>query len=193
MADLTFDPNGHIYKVNGVIVPSVTQVIAAAGLSDFSSVPASVLDAAIQFGNALHKAIELKCKGTLDEESVAEELKPYIAQWDQFCMDFTFFTGQQEYRAYNDAMRVGYCIDHIGHLTDDTALVDVKSGSPKPADVIQMCAYGYLYPAKRILLLYLEKDRYKVIEIKGADRRRGVNIFIAALQLYNFRKECHLL
>jgi len=194
MGKLTFQEEGHIYKVDGVEIPSVTQVLKAAGLSNFDHVNQHVLEKSIQFGNVVHKTIELKCKGTLDESSVNDVIKPYITQWDKFCLDYQYFSKQVEYRAYNSSLRVGFCIDNLGFIhATDTAIVDIKTGQPKAADIIQACAYGYLYPVTRLFLLYLNPDSYKAFEIKRSDRKKGEQIFLSCLSLYNYKKEHKLL
>lgn len=194
MSNLTFQEDGHIYKLDGVEIPSVTQVLKSAGLSNFDNVNQDVLARAIQFGNVVHKAIELKCKGTLDESTVDDGIKGHIAQWDKFCLDYQYFSNMVEFRAFNSSLRLGFCIDNIGYIRADvSAIVDIKTGAPKPADIIQTCAYGYVYPAKTTILLYLSEDKYKVIEITGQDRKKGERIFLSCLALYNFKKEKGLL
>jgi hypothetical protein len=43
--DFTFDPERHLYMVDGQPVPSVTQVLHSAGLAaDYSMVPRDVLE-----------------------------------------------------------------------------------------------------------------------------------------------------
>jgi len=193
MANLTFQEEGHIYRLDGVEIPSVTQILKIAGLSNFDNVNLDLLERSIRFGIAVHKVIELKCKGTLDESSVGEALIPYAKQWDNFCLDYQYFSSQVEYRAFNHALRVGFCIDNIGSIDEAITIVDIKTGAVKASDIIQACAYGYLYPAKRLIVLYLCEDKYKILDIKGQERRKGESIFLSALALYNFKKEKGLL
>lgn len=193
MSNLTFIPETHQYLIDGVEYPSVTQVIKAAGLSNFDNVPAELLDRAIQFGNAVHKAIELKCKGTLDLDTVDEAIMPYLSAWDEFVSIYQYVPQHYEHRAFNHALRVGFTIDNIGSFQKDAGIVDVKTGHPKSADIIQACAYGYLCPVKRLMVIYLKDNKFKIIEIKGADRRKGENIFLSCLSLYNYRKKEGLL
>lgn len=194
MDSLLFIPETHEYIVDGVTYPSVTQVIGSCGLSGLENVDKRLLERNAAFGNAVHKAIELSCKGTLDSSSVDEAIKSYIKQWDKFCADFDFESSIQELRSFHQVLRVGYTIDHIGRMDGHTTIVDIKTGAPKASDVIQACAYGYMYPAKRLVLLYLQKENnYKIIEIKGQDRKKGERIFLSCLALYNFKKDEGLL
>lgn len=193
MPNLIFNPETHQYIVDGIEYPSVTQVLKAAGLCNFDKVPAELLERAIAFGNAVHKAIELKCKGTLDFDSVDEAIVPYLEAWDDFVTKYKYVPHLYEQRRVNHALRIGYTIDNVGEFPSGSGLVDVKTGCPKPADIIQACAYGYVYPVKRLMVIYLKGKKFKVIEIKGADRRKGERLFLSCLSLYNFKKEEHLL
>lgn len=58
---LSFDEPSHTYRWNGRVVPSVTQVLAP--WCDFSHIPPAVLERARQQGVAIHKMVELLCKG----------------------------------------------------------------------------------------------------------------------------------
>lgn len=66
----------HLYLVNGVVVPSITQVLKMKFPMD-DSIPEDVLDNARQRGNRVHKEVEdYETNGTVAEDS--EELKNYI-------------------------------------------------------------------------------------------------------------------
>lgn len=193
MGSFTFDERKHEYRISGVVVPSVTQIIGAAGLSGLDRVPADLLERNAAFGKAVHKAVELKCQEKLDYSTLDEALKPYVEQWDKFCNDFGYVSHMQEYRAVSHSLRVGFCIDNIGYAKSYRHIVDLKTGTAKPSDIIQACAYGYLYPTDRILLLYLRADRYRVVAITDRERKRVETVFLSCLSIYNFKKEKGLL
>lgn len=75
---LTFEQTDHIYKWNGVVVPSVTQVISTF-LPMFDS---ELVRRAGVFGSALHKTLELYDRDDLGEYDPVFE--PYIAAWQKF-------------------------------------------------------------------------------------------------------------
>lgn len=71
---LEYDDDTHCYICDGIIVPSVTQIIS--GLyDDYNGVSAEVLKRAKDKGTALHKAIE--SLETTGEETDSEELQNY--------------------------------------------------------------------------------------------------------------------
>ena len=79
---IEFDAETHTYTRNGIVVPSVTQIIAP--LQDFSGIDPEVLDRAAEFGTHVHEAIALELAGDLDRDSLDPALAPYVdaaLQW----------------------------------------------------------------------------------------------------------------
>lgn len=68
---LEFYEHGHIYLVDGVIVPSVTEVVDALCLRKYDAVDPAVLKRAADRGTRVHEAIERYCK-TGEEEPISE-------------------------------------------------------------------------------------------------------------------------
>ena len=63
---LEYDDTTHTYLVNGVIVPSVTQVMQVKFGNKYEGIRSEVLNRAAERGTAIHKAIENYCKGMDD-------------------------------------------------------------------------------------------------------------------------------
>ena len=78
---LTFDNSKHEYRFNGVVVPSVTQILKAVGLSDYSYIPTGVLQIATERGTVVHKIIEWYEQDILDASSIDPELKGYFESY----------------------------------------------------------------------------------------------------------------
>ena len=55
---LEFFPESHTYLYDGIMLPSVTQILGVKYKNDYASVPPAVLNNAAQRGTAVHKAIE---------------------------------------------------------------------------------------------------------------------------------------
>lgn len=72
---IEFDPEYHIYLVDGVIVPSVSEILKTK-FNDYACVSRAVLDQASARGTALHKAIELY--ETTGETSDLKEFHNYL-------------------------------------------------------------------------------------------------------------------
>ncbi len=72
---LEFDDEAHVYIADGVIVPSVTQILKTK-FNDYQFVSRAVLEQASEKGTALHKAIETY--ETTGQESDLKEFKNYL-------------------------------------------------------------------------------------------------------------------
>ena len=91
MSDFTFEKESHIYKLNGIVLPSITQILQAEGFTDLSKIPPRVLEASRLFGSASHRACELLDKGSLDFSTLSEHLLPIIVGWKAFKLDNKIF------------------------------------------------------------------------------------------------------
>ena len=85
---LQFEPEQHVYTLDGQVLPSVTQILEP--LVDYSKIPFHVMENARQRGEYVHNACELYCWGTLDEDSIEPEYQAYIDAFKRF-MDETGF------------------------------------------------------------------------------------------------------
>ena len=65
---LEYDDESHTYIVDGVIVPSVTQILGVKFGNKYAGVNRSTLERAANRGTAIHKAIESFCKYGKDSE-----------------------------------------------------------------------------------------------------------------------------
>ena len=194
---LTFVKETHEYRIDGVVVPSVTQVLKASGLSNFDFVDPKLLERNSAFGDAVHAAIQFKCKGTLDEETVDEAIKPYVQSWDNFVEDFQFVPKQNEVQGFHPVYRYAYTIDLLGEINNGgkyagIAVGDIKTGQPKPSDLIQLGGYKLAVERQRhIFILYLNPEikprGYKTVFAINNKKEQG--IFLSALSLFNFKKE----
>jgi len=143
----TFDPLEHRYAVDGVTVPSVTQVLEAVGVSDFSMVPYERLQYAKDLGTAVHQATEAYDQDDLEWESIAgTAVEPYLAGWIEFRKTTAFVPRLIEHRgvAEIDGQRYGWCLDREGELgarSRPPCVLDIKTGQPSRSWSIQLAAY----------------------------------------------------
>ena len=191
MPDFKFQEKGHLYTLDGIAIPSVTQVLP--------DNPHNKDDYSMNRGTLVHKTIYLYNIGDLDEDTLDEQLKPYLEAYNKFRKD---------------------CPDIRG-------IVELKSGSPSPTDELQVAGYcllvnaqnppfsdkplkGYevpLYhlsykyagiidileldslPCRKAYNLYLSGDgKYDLID-RSKDLRRNESIFLSFLTTYQWKKE----
>lgn len=68
--DLEYYDEEHLYLFDGVILPSVTEIIGKK-FNDYADVPKEVLNRAAERGTKVHKQIENFCKSGIDDGSTA--------------------------------------------------------------------------------------------------------------------------
>lgn len=83
---LEYDEESHTYIVDGLIVPSVTQILGVKFGNKYAGVNRSTLERAASRGTAIHEAIEKYCKGDEAQIEVKEVrnfrfLMNYNALW----------------------------------------------------------------------------------------------------------------
>lgn len=140
---LSFDPDLHIYRTGGVVLPSVTQVLAE--MYDFKFVKPEVLKAAGEFGTAVHLVCELFDKNDLEYSSLDTALLPYLTAWKRFLSETSASVLEIERRYHHKAMGFAGTIDRLLEIDGKKVLVDIKTvSSLSPVVGIQLGAYERL-------------------------------------------------
>jgi len=191
MARLVFTEDPHEYHLDGVRIPSVTEIIGM--LTDFSFVPKDVLERASTFGRAVHKAIELYENDDLDESMLSLPLVPYLDQYKRFVSETGFTATHTEERVYSERYRYAGTLDLAGMLNHQDAIIDTKTVSVlHPAVGLQTAAYDHAFcemhglkKRKRRFALQLSDTRYRLVEYKD---QHDFTYFAAALSLHTWRK-----
>jgi hypothetical protein len=187
---LTFSSVGHVYKFDGRVVPSVTQVLAPLERS-FEYVDPDYLERAREFGQHVHKAIELFNLGELDEVALDPALVPYLEQWKKFIFDTGFEVTENEQAVYHTQLKYAGRLDVRGLMRKRLYLIDLKSGAvPKTCQL--QCA-GYVLASEhgaRIRRAALQicpngAPRYNLIPYQDP---ADFSFFQSALNLYRWRE-----
>lgn len=182
---LTFDAATHTYRFNGVVVPSVTQALKAAGIIDYSMIPQDILRFAAQRGTAVHRACELYDLDTLDESTLDLEVGAYLKGYKAFLRDTGFQPARIEQRVYHPQHKYAGTLDRTGSLGGQLALVDFKTGVMLDGHRAQLAAYAMALPMPRRYRrfgLQLKADgSYKIHEFPMRDLALNFNVFLGAL------------
>lgn len=176
---LEFDAITHTYRVDGKVIPSVTQIInqwrkvlvnsSYYYVSSFGEVvPASSFEAAADFGSAVHIACRLIVSGEgVDWESIEPSLIPPLRQFQQWLSDYKVTTVLIELPLYSERYDYAGTADLIVYCRDNQRILmvcDIKTGEyalagPQTAAYEQLYRenYGYKGMVDRFVL-YLPKD-----------------------------------
>lgn len=194
-----FDEAAHRYRLDGQPVPSVTQVLGV--LDQFAGVPLDVLEAAREFGTAVHKAVELDVLGVLDEDSLDPALVPCFAGWLAFRADTGAKPLRSEFRVASRSRRYAGTSDLLVEMpgrsswrarSSTVTLVDIKSGAvPKLTAGPQTAAYAEaIYEATGVRLrracLQLLPNDYRFV---ACDDDRDWSIFLSCLNIHHWRNK----
>lgn len=196
--NITFREDTHQYCLDDHPVPSVTQIIKEAGLSDYSSVPAPVLSAACKFGTAVHRATELWDKGTLDIASLSVPLLPYLEAWKKFRMEYNPEIKGIELRLASKAWKYAGTIDRHIAIEGNDCVLDIKTGFEFiPATAIQLAGYALMVrentdtrKLSRMGILLKPDATYKIQQYKDPSDEQT---FLSALICYRFKEKHNLL
>ena len=186
-----FDPVAHCYTLDGRVLPSVTQILR--GLDDFSKVPARVLEQARDRGQRVHAACNLDVLGILDENTVDDEVAPYLAQFRRFLRESGFTPTLTECRVYDEKLWYAGTLDLFGDLPGCMDVqIDIKSGAIPRSVGPQTSAYANgLYKraglmTRKRFALKLEGGKYSLIPLDSTD---DFGTFCHALQRFNEGKQ----
>jgi hypothetical protein len=193
--NLRFDAEHHLYFLDDVNIPTLTEILKAEGIFDFIGVPETSMIAAAQFGTAVHKMFELLCKGTLDEDTVSAPLLPYLQGCKKFLSDFepVIYPEWIESPMCSQKLRFGCTPDAIMSIKNKLTIVEIKSSSTMPpATAIQTAGQQIAFeesfePVRCRIGIHLRPDgSYKPFEYKSLMDK---TIFISALNTWRWKRE----
>lgn len=183
-----FVPETHEYFLDNVRLPGVTEVLKSVGIIDdrwFSKEWA-------WRGSVVHKCCELDDLGDLDESSVAEEAKGYLEAWRKCKQECGFVPDVIERCYFSEKYLFAGTPDRVGpiHFDWKNTVLDLKTGSIQPWTDLQLAAYSELTKTFERVAVALKADgTYTVKVYPVGERQRDMNIFLAALAIYNWRRQ----
>jgi len=192
MSVFEFDADFHVYTLDGEELPSVTQILEAAGIIDYSHIPWNVRHLALERGRAVHAATELDDRGDLDETTLDPMLEGHLAAWRRFRAETGFTPTLIEHRDYHRLHRYAGTIDRLGNFNGGRAAVlDIKTNHAEPWVRLQLAAYsefaGFVY--ERVCVELHADGTYRTFTFPVADRRRDLNDFLACLRVMQLKAE----
>lgn len=162
---LTFDEATHIYKCDGHVLPSVTQI-----LREWVSVPfrkiyvntqsgvavdTQIFEDAQEFGTAIHRAAAFILSGQgLQWNMLDSALIPPLRQLEVWVDDFKIKPVHIETPMYSDKHQFAGTPDIIGELRGfkHLCIVDIKTGRNNPTVGAQTAGYE---------IIFREQDKYR--------------------------------
>lgn len=185
-----FDEAEHRYYFDGRPIPSVTQVLAGAGLVDWTYCS----EWARERGSLVHKAIAIELAGGLDWSTVDETFHPYISAELQAIEDLGVKVVASEMRLFSEQYGVAGTLDRVVLANEsDLYLWDTKTGPMVPAYALQTAAYAEMYQemtGQRIKRRYgLRLNANGTYELIPFTDRQDIVNFHAALRVVQWKRE----
>ena len=133
MTAFEFDRERHIYRLDGAIIPSLSELLRGITEPIYSHVPdQSVVEAAKIRGSQAHLDTELFDKGEVDHF-----VSPNAAAWREFRSATGFTPTHIEYSTYHPTVKFGTTIDRLGVIGKTQWLIDIKTGTPSRWHALQ--------------------------------------------------------
>lgn len=191
-----FRKEDHSYWSGGTLLPGVTTVIETV-CQAFASIPDQHLIPAQERGTAVHTATELDDLEVLDEDTLDDDLMPYLEAWRRFRSDTNFLPERIESVVAHPKLKYAGTLDRTGRIrwrrANRLALVDVKTGAPSRGTALQTAAYQAAlaemtgHQIKTRMSVHLQGDgTYRVVEYNDPSDMR---VFTAMLTAYRWMKE----
>lgn len=127
LQELEFEESGHIYKLFGMEVPSVTTLMKPLSSKVYGPIDTDVLDRAARRGTAIHNAIENYLDFGI--EDIDEQYEGYFEAFKKWFGEKKPVVLATECRVYHKILRYAGTCDLLCLIDGELILVDYKSSS----------------------------------------------------------------
>ncbi len=181
---MIFDPVLHEYRDGETIIPSVTQILSAAGMIDDRWFTAE----ARERGHAIHTLAQRYANGerfdAIGRELASLEYVNALAAWFRDRHAYAIATEQMIDGMVNKRRYAG-TFDLLAEIDGKRVLIDYKTGVGLKWHPAQIAAYALAVNPDRCIMLHLRADgRYKENVIQGAALLSGLSQFKDAISSF---------
>ena len=189
--EIEFDEASHTYKLNGVKIPCVSDIMEPLKNAHYSGISEVTLRKAAERGTILHNAIENWIKFGI--EDVPQEYEGYFKCFLGFMKEKNPKILGSEVRMYHKLLKYSGTADLIADINGEITLIDYKSTSVI-SDMncsVQLEAYAQALASHGIRIarkgiLPLRKDgKSQIVEYPAKDARSW-NVFGALKTVYDY-------
>lgn len=184
-----FNEENHIYKVDGNIVPSVTQLLHFLFPNKYKGVPAKVLSDKASYGTEIHSLIE-----KVNDMNITDPLDAYSLEYSDGLMinsitnyinvknKYKFKPIAQELMVYNKYLAGRF--DLISEMNNKICLMDIKTTYILDREYLswQLSIYNYLnkeIKAEELYAIWVPKNNdVQLIKIKFKSDKEIINLIM---------------
>lgn len=184
-----FDEEKHIYKLDGKVLPSITQICSVVSNLYYEEVDKSILEKASYRGTQVHNAIENYLK--YGDYVIDNRYEDYMIKFKKFLEleNFKSFEILEIENRYHNTQYAG-TIDLLVKYKDKIILIDHKTSAKINDKLIKLQFAGYSnllkyngIKADEFCVLHLTKTKYEFKEIIP-----DYEMFNKCLDIYNYVK-----
>ena len=198
--NLEFNAELHEYRIDGKLVPSVTQICAPLTALDMGKLNPSVIQQAASRGTIIHELTELVDYGAAPEDlDIYPDLSGYLTAYLRFLRDYTPVWNRIEYRLASETDGFAGTLDRMGVIDGRPCIVDVKTASApsrptKVSWVTQLSGYRRLCnnaTLERYVLLLKPDGKYTLYNAADIEEKYGffgARLFSHLLEQYKILK-----
>ena len=189
MSEFLFDEATHTYTLDGVVIPSVTEICAPITCGKYP--PVGVVQQAAARGTRVHELCALYDMDALPDE-IEAELVGYVKAWAAFCRDYKPVWRHIELPLYGEidpGQPFAGTLDRIGEIDGLIRVVDIKTAASldRPAKVAlceQITGYEWLADLNKIDVSYGAGMGVQLF----ADGNYRVHLITEIAKKYDFRR-----
>lgn len=193
-SEIEFNEKDHIYTKNGIVLPSVTQIMQPLYEAVYGKADMNASDNGKSKGKEIHRAIDDYCEfGMID---ISEEYKPYLDNFIRYIDEHQYEIVASEVMLCHPVYNYAGTIDII--VTDkkgEYGLIDNKTGDLQPKlHAVQLQAYTDMWSANKMpeiafkVALGLSDKGYKEHRYEKYDTK-AKSVFDACYKIYKYKKE----
>lgn len=194
LKELEFCEKTHTYKVNGFVVPSVSEIMKPLSSNHYAAIDCDTLSRAADRGTKVHAAVENYLLYGI--EDISKELRGYFDGFKKWIDEYKPEPIKTECRIYHKTLNYAGTADLPCYINGEPTLVDFKTTATVAQTLtrVQLEAYKKAFEShgiefKRKLIIQSRKDgtyHDKEHPITDAESWR---VFTELLDVYRFIKK----
>lgn len=194
MAQFEFDEDKHEYRIDGVAVPSVTEICKPLGADTEDSADLeNAMDIASDRGVTCHKVLEMLLNGETDIE-YPSAYEPYIDAVRLFVGEHNICPYAIEKALYSVSMSLGGTPDLLADFDGVLSILDYKFVAQIAKSKVKGQLNGYrimynelnVYPEQLLAIQFLKDGTYRIYPVAMDDTE-----FMLCYQLHQLKNKKH--
>ena len=169
---LEFKPDTHTYLLDGIVIPSVSEILRFASREIYGDTSAQAMEIAADRGTRVHEAAEALDRSR--SANVDYDIEPYVRAYTKFLFEHEVKWEKIEEPVVNEAEWYAGTLDRYGIVDGNLVLLDIKTtrtitARHKRLYAAQLTAYGKATPmlVDKLMILQLKNNEtYELMEVE---------------------------